>query len=425
MTGIETQGLHDAAHHGFRDARAHGFHALRSPAFRWYFAGQAVSASGTFVQQTALGWAILAITGSASQLGLALAAGGIPQLLFGVLGGSLADRFDNRRLLLTTQTLQGLLATGLWVVAASGHLGLAVIIGINIASGFVQVVDSPTRQAFVSQLVPAEDIASAASLSGVLMNGSRVLGPALAGVLIVSVGTTACFAVNAATYAVGFAALIMIKPFRPARSAPGSGGVRQAISYVSRHEQLYVPLGMMALVGLVVFNFNLVLPLLARFTYHGSGGTYGLLSTLLSIGAVAGSLTVGALGHPRRQTLVISSLGFGVLLGLTAVMPTVAGAGITLLLAGFSGYVLVTTASTSLQIHAAPEYRGRVMALWVMVFLGTTPVGNLGIGWLCNVAGPRAALWAGAGSCLVAAAMASRVRTPVNVDDLMDESHHR
>lgn len=408
-----------AAYHGFRGflpKNPKSLRALTSVPFRWYFAGQAVSASGTFVQQTALGWTILAITGSASQLGIVLASGGIPALVLGVFGGTIADRFDNRRLLVVTQSLYGVLAVALWLVAAFGHLNTAIIIGISVASGFVQVVDSPTRQAFVPQLVRSEDIGSAASLNGVLMNGSRVLGPALAGALIVSVGTTACFAVNAATYVVGLATLIRVRPTYPARRSETPGGVRQAVAYVSRHQQLYVPLAMVALVGLVVFNFNLVLPLLAKFTYHGNGGTYGLLSTLLSVGAVAGSLTVGAMGHPRRRTLVFSCFAFGVSLALTAVMPTVAGACLALLLTGFTGYVLITTASTSLQVHAAPEYRGRVMALWVLVFLGTTPIGNLAIGWLCGEAGPRSALWAGATSCLIAAAMASRVRTPADVD---------
>jgi MFS family permease len=392
------------------------FRALRIPAFRRYFVGQIVSASGTFVQQTAIGWAVLAITGSASMLGVALAAGGLPYLLFGPFGGSIADRYDNRRLLLLTQTGYALLAAALWLIALTGHLSASAIIAIGIAGGVVQIVDSPTRQAFVSQLVSTEDLASAVSLNGVVMNGSRVLGPALAGVLIVTTGTTVCFAVNAASYLVCIAALATIRPTQPVGPAKTRGGVRQALHYVSRHQQLYLPLTMMALVGLVAFNFNVVLPLLARITYHGSGGTYGLLSTVLSIGSVAGSLVVGALGHPRRRTLLIAAVAFGGCLGLTALAPTVATACGALFLAGFSGFALVTTASTSLQIHAAPAYRGRVMALWVFVYVGTTPIGSLATGWLSTAAGPRAPLWAAAAASLVAAGLAARVRTPPNVD---------
>jgi MFS family permease len=174
---------------------------------------------------------------------------------------------------------------------------------------------------------------------------------------------------------------------------------------------------MMAVVGLVAFNFNVTLPLLAKDTYHGGGGTYGLLSTALSVGSVAGSLAVGMLGHPRRIYLLGAALAFAGCLAAAAAAPNVATSALALLLAGVSGYVLVTTASTALQLHADPAFRGRVMALWVFVYLGTTPIGNIFSGWLSGVAGPRAVLLAGAGSCLVAAALAARVHTPPDVDD--------
>lgn len=172
--------------------RGGAFRAVHSKMFRRYFIGQVASASGTFVQQTAIGWLVLQLTGSASDLGLVLAAGGIPSLLLGPFGGTLADRLDNRRLLLITQTLFGLLAAALWVAAVAGHASVALIVAINVAGGFVQIVDSPARQAFVSQLVPPEDLGSAISLNGVVMNSARVVGPAVAGLLIVTVGTTPC-----------------------------------------------------------------------------------------------------------------------------------------------------------------------------------------------------------------------------------------
>jgi MFS family permease len=392
------------------------FRALRVAAFRRYFAGQVVSASGTFVQQTALAWAVLNMTGSASKLGLVLASGGVPYLLFGPLGGRLVDRVDNRRLLLATQACYGLLAVVLWLVASAGRLSVPLIVSLSVAGGFVQIADSPARLAFVGQLVPAPDLASAVSLNGVIMNSSRVIGPAVAGLLIVEVGTTPCFAVNAVSYALVLLALATIHPSVPARSGPARGGVGEALSYVRGHQQLYLPLAMMALVGLVAFNFNVALPLLAKDTYHDGGGTYGLLSVLLSIGSVAGSLAVGMIGHPRRRYLLGSSLAFGACLTLAAAAPNVTTGGIALLLTGFSGYLLVTMASTALQLHADPAYRGRVMALWVFVYLGTTPVGNILAGWLSAAEGPRAVLLAGAVSCLAAAGLAARVHTPPDVD---------
>jgi MFS family permease len=203
--------------------------ALRVGPFRRYFLGQVISASGTFVQQTALGWAVLNMTGSASTLGLVLAAGGIPYLLFGPFGGTLADRFDNRRLLLITQTCYGLLALALWLPALVGGLSIPLIVSVSLVGGFVQIADSPARLAFVGQLVPVADLASAISLNGVIMNSSRVIGPAVAGVLIVEVGTTPCFALNAISYAVVVVALATIHPSSPVRRARrAAGSVRRS-----------------------------------------------------------------------------------------------------------------------------------------------------------------------------------------------------
>jgi len=183
-------------------ARRRGvFRALHSKPFRLYFIGQVVSASGTFLQQTAIGWLVLRLTGSAASLGLVLAAGGVPSLVLGPWGGVVADRVNLRKLLIGTQAAFGLLAGLLWALAAAGSASVAVLVAIGVAGGFVQIVDSPARQAFVSALVPPDDLASAVSLNGVVVNSARVVGPAVAGVLIVTVGTTPCFAVNASTSA--------------------------------------------------------------------------------------------------------------------------------------------------------------------------------------------------------------------------------
>jgi predicted MFS family arabinose efflux permease len=187
------------------------FRALGSVPFRLYFLGQAASASGTFLQQTAIGWLVLKLTGSASMLGLVLAAGGIPSLLFGPWGGTIADRVDLRRLLIATQLAFGLLAGLLWGLAAAGKASVPVIVAISVAGGVVQIADSPARQAFVSSLVNPADLSSAVSLNGVVLNSARVVGPALAGALIATVGTTPCFAVNALSY---------LQVGRPAQAPP-------------------------------------------------------------------------------------------------------------------------------------------------------------------------------------------------------------
>jgi MFS family permease len=401
-----------------RGVRRGSFRALRSPPFRLYFAGQVVSASGTFLQQTAIGWLVLRLTGSASSLGLVLAAGGLPSLLLGPWGGSIADRVDLRKLLIVTQAVFGVLAGLLWVLAAEGSAGVGVIVVINVVGGFVQIVDSPSRQAFVSQLVAPGDLASAVSLNGVVMNSARVVGPALAGVLIVTVGTTPCFAVNAVSYLAVVAALCVVHPLHQAkgRSHGSKSGVRDGLRYVRSRQQLWLPLVMMALVGLLAFNFAVVLPVLAKKTFHGSGGTYGLLSTMLSLGSIVGSLGVGLIHHPRRPFLVAASAAFGVCLAATALAPTVPLACAALVLTGAGGFSFVTLCSTTLQLHSSATYRGRVMALWVFVYIGTTPIGSIFSGWIISAGGPRLALGIGAGSCLVAAGIAARVHTPPHPD---------
>jgi predicted MFS family arabinose efflux permease len=210
------------------------FRALRSRPFRLYFGGQVVSASGSFLQQTAIGWLVFELTRSASDLGLVLAAGGIPSLLLGPWGGEVADRVDLRNLLLATQSLYCLLAALLWVLAAAGEASVAALVVIGVAGGIVQIADSPARQAFVSRLVPPDDLASAVSLNGVVVNSARVVGPALAGVLIVTVGTTVCFGLNALSYLAVIAALFVIGPRKAGGGAPpGRRGVKEGLRYAA------------------------------------------------------------------------------------------------------------------------------------------------------------------------------------------------
>jgi MFS family permease len=398
------------------------FRALRSRSFRLYFWGQVVSASGSFLQQTAIGWLVFELTHSPGDLGLVLAAGGIPSLLLGPWGGAIADRVDLRKLLVVTQALYGLLAAVLWALAAAGEAGVAALVVIGVAGGVVQIVDSPARQAIVSRLVPSEDLASAVSLNGVVVNSARVVGPALAGVLIVTVGTTICFGLNALSYLAVIAALLLIRPSKAGGPAPpGRQGVREGLRYAARRQQLWLPLLMMSVVGLFAFNFAVVLPVFAKDTFHGTGGTYGLLTTMLSIGAVLGSLAVGLVHHPRRQYLLFAALGFGVTSAATAAAPNVAVACVTLLVMGFAAFCFVTMCSTTLQLHSSSAYRGRIMALWVFVYLGTTPIGSIVTGWIIAAGGPRTALLVGSGACLAAAVLAAFVHTPPNPDEALTD----
>ena len=398
------------------------FRALRSRPFRLYFGGQVVSASGSFLQQTAIGWLVLVRTGSPRDLGLVLAAGGIPSLLFGPWGGAVADRVDLRKLLVVTQTLYCLLAALLWGLAAVGAASVAALVAIGVAGGVVQIADSPARQALVSRLVPPDDLSSAVSLNGVVVNSARVVGPALAGVLIVTVGTTVCFGLNALSYLAVIAALLVIRPRQAGGpSPPGRRGVKEGLRYAAGRQQLWLPLLMMSVVGLLAFNFAVVLPVFAKDTFHGTGGTYGLLTTMLSVGAILGSLAVGIVHHPRRQYLLFAALGFGVTSAATAAAPNVAVACVTLLVTGATAFFFVTMCSTTLQLHSSSAYRGRIMALWVFVYLGTTPIGSIVTGWIIAAGGPRTALLVGSGACLAAAVLAAFVHTPSHPDDALTD----
>jgi MFS family permease len=398
------------------------FRALRSRPFRLYFGGQVVSASGSFLQQTAIGWLVLERTGSPGDLGLVLAAGGIPSLLFGPWGGAVADRVDLRKLLVATQAVYCLLAALLWSLAAAGKASVAALVAIGVAGGFVQIADSPARLAFVSRLVPPDDLASAVSLNGVVVNSSRVVSPALAGVLIVTVGTTICFGLNALSYLAVIGALLVIRPRKAGGPAPpGRQGVREGLRYAAGRQQLWLPLVMMSVVGLLAFNFAVVLPVFAKDTFHGSGGTYGLLTTMLSVGAVLGSLAVGFVHHSRRQYLLYAALGFGVTSAATAGAPNIAVGCITLLVMGASAFCFVTLCSTTHQLHSSSAYRGRIMALWVFVYLGTTPIGSILTGWIIAAGGPRVALLVGSGACIAAAVLAAFVHTPPNPDQALTD----
>jgi len=392
--------------------RGRAFQALHTPAYRRYFYGQIASVSGTFLQSTALGWLVLQLTGSATALGLVLAAGSLPTLVLGAWGGALADRWDLRRLLIVTQVLFGLLAALLWIAAVAGDASVGLLVAVSVASGLVSVVDSPARQAFAGLLVPPDELASAVSLNGVVVNSARVVGPAVAGVLIATVGTTPCFAVNAVSYLAVVAALLTIQTVTPRRRGAARGGVREGLRYARTKPQLWLPLAMMGLVGLLAFNFAVVLPVLAKNDLHGGGGTYGLISAALSVGSVLGSLGVGMVPHPRRVYLAAAAVAFGVGLIATAAAGTVLLVSVALVVTGVAAFSFVTMSSTTLQLHAEPQYRGRIMALFGLVYLGTTPLGSPLTGWIISIGGSRAALLTGAAACLVAGIGAWFVRTP-------------
>jgi len=371
------------------------FDSLSVPNYRRYFIGQLVSLSGNWMQVVAAVWLVLSLTGSGVAVGFVTALQFLPMLLFGAWGGLLADRIDKRRLLIATQVLMALPALGLLAVAAAGVVTPAMVYVAAFARGAVLAVDNPTRQSFVIELVGAGRVVNAVSLNSVLVQTARVLGPALAGIMIATVGVVPCFALNTLTFVAMIVALTAMDPAQlqtppVARREPGA--IRAGLRYVRATPELAVPLALMALVGTFGFNFQVVLPLLATFSFAGGAGAYAALVTAMGVGSVAGALVTGARGRTGPRLIAAAALAFGATALLAAAMPTLAFEVLALVGLGAAAVTFAAAVNSTLQLAVEPEMRGRVMALYSVVFIGTTPIGGPLAGWLAESYDPRVAL---------------------------------
>jgi MFS family permease len=371
------------------------FHSLSVPNYRRYFAGQVVSLSGNWMQTVAAVWLILSLTGSGVAVGLTTALQFLPMLLFGAWGGLLADRFPKRRLLMVTQALMALPAIGLFAVTEAGTVAPWMVYLAVFAMGAVNAVDNPTRQSFVIEMVGTDRVVNAVSLNSVIVQSARIVGPAIGGLLIAAFGVGLCFGVNALTFAAMIVALWRMDPAQ-LRAAPTGGrepgAIRAGLRYVRRTPALAVPLALMALVGTFGFNFQVVLPLLARFSFDGGPGTYAVLVSAMGVGSVAGALITGAHGRTGPRLIAAAALAFGVSALLSAAMPALALEIPMLALLGAAAVTFAASINSTLQLAVEPAMRGRVMALYSVVFLGSTPIGGPLTGWLSEAYDPRVAL---------------------------------
>jgi MFS family permease len=384
------------------------FASLSLPNYRRYFGGQVVSITGNWMQTVAEMWLVVQLTGSGVSVGVTAALQFLPILLFGAWGGLLADRMSKRRLLMITQVLSALPALALWALVTSGSVEIWIVYALVLARGAVNAVDNPARQSFVVEMVGAERVVNAVSLNSVIVHTARILGPAAAGLVIALFGVGPCFAVNAASFGVMFLALrgMDARALRPAPLAAGRGRgqLREALRHVQRTPELCIPLAMMAVVGTLSFNFQVLLPLLASFTWHGTATTYALLTAAMGAGSVAGALAAGARGRVSPRLLVGSSALFGTFMLLVAAAPSVELQLAALIPLGAVSVTFAAGVNSAMQLAVEPVLRGRVMALYSVVFLGSTPIGAPLVGWIAEVAGPRVSLVVGALAALVAAA---------------------
>ena len=394
-----------------RAALSRSFLSLSVPNYRRYSAGQAISLTGNWMQRVAEVWLILRLTGSGTMVGLAAALQFLPVLAAGAWGGLLADRIPKRRVLTVTQALLALPALALWLLTTTEVVVPWMVLALIFVRGTVTAVDNPARQSFVVEMVGPERVVNAVSLNSVLTHTARILGPATAGAVIALLGVAPCFLLNALTFVAMLVALRRMDPdeLRPAPVAGRARGqLRSALRHVLATPALRIPLAMMAVVGTLSFNFQVLLPLLARFTWHGTASAYAALTAAMGLGSVAGALASSARGRVSPRILTVAATGFGSLMLLAAAAPTFPLQLLALVPLGAMSVTFAAGVNSALQLAVAPELRGRVMALYSVVFLGSTPVGGPIAGWLSEVAGPRAGLVMGGVAALGAGLVARR-----------------
>lgn len=400
--------------------RRQTFSAFANPNFRRYVRGHAVSMVGTWMQTIAQAWLVFELTGSATALGLVIALQTLPTLVLGPYAGVVADRLDKRRLMIGLQSLMGVLALLLGVLTISGAVQLWQVYVLALLLGVGNCFEIPARQAFVRELVGPDDLRNAVSLNSVLVNVARAVGPAVAGLVIVAGGLGVCFLLNAASFVAAVVSLARLDVGALDRAVPtprAPGQLREGLAYVRRTPELAVPLLMMALVGCLAFEFPVVLPVVAQETFGGDAATFGFLTAAMGAGAVVGGLAVAARGRTGLGSLVAASTAFGAAMLGAALAPNLTVGLAAMALVGATSVAFMSTANSTLQLASAPNMRGRVMALWAVAFLGSTPIGGPLAGAVSQHFGGRAGLALGAAACLVAAALGavavrrSRTRT--------------
>jgi MFS family permease len=382
------------------------FAALSIPNYRRYYAGQSISLIGTWMQMTAQAWLVLSLTHSSTALGVVIGLQTVPVLLLGPYGGVIADRADKRKLMIGLQSAMAVQALTLGILTVAGvvrvwEIGiLAAILGLNNA------FESPARQSFMLELVGAEHLRNAVTLNSVLVNVARSVGPAVAGILIATVGDGVSFLVNAASFVAVVASLITMDKTALSPSKPmirARGQLREGLRYVRSTPQLAVPLIMMGIAGCLTYEFQVSLPVMADRGLDVGATGFGFMTASMGVGAVFGGLVVAARGKTGLRPLVLASFAFAAALGLATLAPTLAIELIALALAGAASISFMATGNSTLQLKAAPEMRGRVMSLWFVAFQGSTPIGGPIVGATMASIGPRAGLGLGALTVLLVA----------------------
>ncbi len=394
----------------FKQFSQNTFSSLQIRNYRLYYIGQIISTSGTFMQSVAQAWLVLQLSNSGTALGVVTALQYLPVMFLSPIGGVIADRYSKRKLLYLTQSAYGVQALILGLLVLTGWVRLWMVDLLALSYGLITTLDNPTRQSFVVEMVGERLLRNAVTLYSSLVNLARVIGPAIAGLLIATIALAPCFIINGLSYA---AVIIMLAAMRARdlRASPplphAKGQLREGFRYVASTPALRNILIMMALIGTFTFEFQVSLPLIAQFTFHGNAESYAALTSAMGIGAVIGGLMTAGQKNTSTRTLVLAALLFGVTTLLAALMPSLVLAVLAMVLVGFFSIYFTSLGNSILQLESAAQMRGRVMAFWAIAFLGSTTVGGPIVGWIGETVGPRWGLAVGGLAAVAAGALGS------------------
>ena len=383
------------------------FASFASRNFRLFFAGQSVSQVGSWMRMVGMSLLVLDLTDNGVAVGVVTALQFAPVLVIGAWAGLVADRSDKRRLLLVAQSCLMAQSFALAALASMDDPPVWAIGVVALCGGVATAFDNPARRSFVVEMVPEHHVQNAVSLNTAMMTGSRIFGPALAGVLVVTLGYSWMFLLDGLSYIAVLTGLAIMRTseLRPAPPANrGRGMVREGLRYVRNAPDLFIPLVMMTVVGTLAFNFQVVLPLFVTRTLDGTKSEFTYLFSVLSAGSMVGALISARRTVVRLRHIVVATGAFGVTMLALAASPSLGVAFPVAAVMGLASVFFMTTSTTMIQLRADPSMRGRVLALQAMVFLGSTPIGGPIVGWVSEAFGARSALALGAVSCLGAAA---------------------
>jgi MFS family permease len=387
------------------------FRSLSIFNYRLWFIGALVSNIGTWMQRTAQDWVVLTelTDHDAVAVGITMALQFGPQLLLLPISGLIADRADRRKLLIVTQTSMALLGLGLGLIMLFGVAELWQVYAFALGLGIVSAIDAPARQAFVSELVTESSIPNAVALNSASFNGARLIGPALAGVLIALLGAGWVFLLNVATFIAMLVALgrMRTRDLQPAPRAPREGGqIRAGFRYVASRPDIVTILVVVFLIGTFGMNFAIFTSTMATVEFGQGASAYGILSSILAIGSVTGALLAARRERARLGMVIGASLAFGLACLASALMPNYWTFAVSLVVVGLCSMTLLNSANSYVQTTTEPSMRGRVMAVYMAILAGGTPVGAPLVGWVSNELGPRYAIGVAAVSGVLAAAIA-------------------